>query len=114
MATRHFPIREVDRRVFEALRDGAKTVETRAGSPRYQHVQAGEEAVFDCGADRVVRKIIAVRHFKTIHELVEHYDVEAIVPWLHTEQELVDMYMSFPGYRERIAQYGIIAMELAK
>ncbi len=112
MTTRHFPIREVDRRVFEALQDGTKHVETRAGSPRYQHVQAGDEAVFDCGDDRITRKIRTVRHFNDIHSLIEHYGVKAISPWLKTEEEQVAMYHSFPGHRERIAQYGIIAMEL--
>jgi ASC-1-like (ASCH) protein len=113
MTERHFPIRAVDRRVFEALRDGTKKVETRAGSPRYQHVAAGDTAIFDCGEDRITKKIVAVRQFPDVHALVDHYGVQAITPWLETEQEQTQMYHSFPGHRERIARYGLIAMELA-
>lgn len=112
MTERHFPIRETDRRVFDALRDGSKKLETRAGSPRYQRVAAGDTAVFDCGKDRITRKIVAVRHFPDIHSLIVHYGVKTITPWFDTEEEQVKMYHGFPGYSERIAKYGIIAMEL--
>ncbi|HXK36696.1 MAG TPA: hypothetical protein VJ553_03895 [Candidatus Paceibacterota bacterium] len=112
MAERHFPIRAVDRQVFEALRNGTKSVETRAGSPRYQNVQAGDTAIFDCGDDRITRKIVAIRKFSDIHSLTAHYGVKTIAPWLGTKEELVDMYHRFPGYEERIAKCGLIAMEL--
>ena len=113
MAIRHFPIREADRKVFEALRDGTKKVETRAAGMRYRGVQVGDEAIFDCGHKRLTKTIVAVHLFPDVSSLLKKYRVQEIVPWLTTAEELTELYYSFPEYRERIAKHGIIAMELA-
>lgn len=112
MTTRYFVVREVDRRVFDALKSGEKKVETRAGTSRYKKIQAGDEAVFRCGNDEVKKKIIAVTHFSDVTSLLKKYKPSDIIPWMHTEQEVRELYDSFSGYREKIAEHGIIAMEL--
>lgn len=112
MAIHYFPIREVDRPIFEDIKSGVKNIETRAGGPKYKNIKAGDEAVFKCGSDKITKKIKEVSTFKSVKLLVKKYGVKPIAPWLETEKDLEKLYYGFPGYRERIVKYGIIAMEL--
>jgi len=113
MAVRHFPIRQSDRKVYEALRDGTKKIETRAAGPLYRGIRVNDEAIFDCGSDRLTKKIVEVQMFPDVYSLLKKYKVQEIIPWFTTAEELTELYYSFPGCRERIAKQGIIAMELA-
>jgi ASC-1-like (ASCH) protein len=39
---------KTDKHHFDAILRGAKTVETRAGSPMYQKIQAGDTLILKC------------------------------------------------------------------
>ena len=110
MTKQHFPIRAADRRVFDAIKDGTKSVETRAGSPRYENIKAGDSALFDCGGEHLTKKIGAVRRFTSVTAMLKKYEVKEIAPWCENKDELVKMYHRF--YHGAIEKHGLIAMEL--
>lgn len=107
-----FIIREVDRRVFEAIKNGEKKVETRKASEKYLAIQKGDIAVFKCGNDILEKEILETKHFKSIEEMLAVYSFKQIMPFVNSKEEMLEVYYSFPGYREAIAQNGIVAMEL--
>jgi len=98
--------------IFEAIRSGNKKVETRAGSPRYFNIKIGDVLVFVCGKDKFEKKVKNVSKFKSIKALHEIYKPVEINSQTKTIQESKSMYYSFPGYREKIKKYGIIALEI--
>jgi len=104
--------REENREIFEAIRTGRKTVETRAATERYQNIQPGDTLILVCGKDQCTKQVLAVKIFKSITALLQQYQVQQIHPKLKTEEELKELYYSFPGYQAKIAQYGLVAMEL--
>ena len=104
--------RAVNKDIFEALRKGTKKIETRAGSPRYLGIQAGDVLVFVCGKNSFSKKVKSVRKFKSVKALHRVYKPVAINPKIRTVSESEQMYYSFPGYREKIKKYGILAFEL--
>lgn len=103
--------RAVNKDIFEAILSGAKKIETRAASSKFAHLKAGDTIVLVCGKEKREKTIKKVKVFQTISELVSEYKVSDINPFCQNEQELTDMYYSFPGYKEKIAKYGLIAME---
>lgn len=104
--------RAVNRDIFEAIRVGKKKIETRAGSPRYFNIEAGDTLVFICGKDRFEKRAKKVKKFKDIKSLLKAYKPQDINPKTRNLEESEKMYYSFPGYKEKIKKYGLIAIEL--
>ena len=105
--------RAVNRDIFEAIRDGRKKVETRAATARYRDIKAGNMLRFVCGKDTFEKKAKRVKIFKSIASLLKQYRAGDINPFVRSEVELQKMYYSYPNYREKIKQFGIIAIELS-
>ena len=116
--------RAVNRDIFDAIRDGHKRVETRAATKRYADIKSGDGIVLVCGRNKLEKLVKRAVIFKTIPALLHKYNVRDIYP--HTkdfgvgvnpntasEKELREIYYSFPGYKEKIKKYGLIAIELA-
>ncbi len=104
--------RKTNRDIFEAIRNGNKNIETRAGSPKYLNVKAGDTLVFVCGKERFDKKVKKIRKFKSVGALHKVYKPQEINPKAKTVAESEAIYYSFPGYREKIKKYGLIALEL--
>jgi len=98
--------------IFEAIRSGKKKVETRAATERYRNIKAGDTAKLICGKDVFEMKVKKVAIFKSIVAILKKYKPEIINPETHTAKEARDMWHSFPGYKDKIRKYGLIALEL--
>lgn len=98
---------------FEAIRDGRKSVETRAGSPNYATIQPGDELVLVCNGQRCSKIVKTVQKFASIEELLSAIPVSRIFPdQARSVEEAAAIYHRFPGYRERIAEFGLLAFEV--
>jgi ASC-1-like (ASCH) protein len=107
-----FKFREVDRDSFEAIRNGRKKVETRAASSKYSTINSGDSIIIVCGSDKFVKIVKKATRFKSISEMLLRYKVEDINPFVKSEEELEKMYYSFPNYKEKIKDFGLMAYEL--
>lgn len=92
-----------------ALKTGVKKFDTRAGGPKYAKVTAGDTIIFTCRGERFERKVHEVQHFKNPDELFKVYDYREIMPLAHSQEEAAASFYQFPGYKERISRYGILA-----
>lgn len=106
-----FRIGHKNRNIFEALRTGAKKVETRAATYRYKNLQNGDKVSFLCAGERLEKEVVSVAHFDSIDSLLKKYKPTDINPDTETKEQLVKMYHSFPGYEEKIKEFGIVALE---
>ncbi len=109
-------IRAADRAVFAALVDGRKRVETRAGSasPRgYRDVQPGDTLLFLCGPQRLRRVVTRVTIYPSVEALLAAEDYRTILPNARGPADVASLYAAIPGYPERIARYGLVALLLA-
>jgi ASC-1-like (ASCH) protein len=104
--------RRINKDIFDAIRSGKKKVETRAATVKYRDIQTGDKLAFVCGKERFEKTIKRATIFKTIPAMLRVYRVPDIAPNLSTVKELRDLYYGFPGYREKIKEYGLIALEL--
>jgi len=103
--------RQVDKNIFDDIRSGKKTVETRAATAKFRNMKPGDSVIFVCGSEKFEREVKAAKIFRNIPELLLKYDFRKIAPRLSAPEELEKMYYSFPGYREKIAEFGLIALE---
>ncbi len=112
MKTHILRIRTENRDIFNAIKVGEKWVETRAASVKNFKMQTGDEVVFVCGSQKLQKTIAKAQIYKTIKAMLKDYKVKDIAPGLKTENELRDMYFSWPAYRAKIKKFGLIALEL--
>lgn len=102
---------KINKEIFEMLRDGRKRIETRAATSKYQGIEKGEIITFSCSGERFEKEVKKVTHFTSIDELLKKYKPTDINPTRKTKEEIIEMYHSFPGYKEKIEKEGIIAVE---
>lgn len=103
--------RQCDKKIFDAVLDGRKKVETRTASAKFQDLKTNNTVVLKCGQEKVAKKIKTIKYVSGIDELLEHYKVADINPFIKNKKELEEMYFSFPNYREKIEKYGLVAIE---
>lgn len=104
--------RKINKDILGAIRSGKKKVETRAATERYRNIKAGDTAKLICGKDSFEMKVKKATTFKSITAVLKKYKPETINPKTHTAKEARDMWYSFPGYKDKIRKYGLIAVEL--
>ena len=102
----------IHRRTFELIRAGKKTVETRAGSSRYQDIEPGDILVFSCGQDRFEKVVKRVYRATTPEELLAQVPFQLISPELNSEEATIERWHSFRGYPERIKEFGLLGFEV--
>ncbi len=106
------PIRQVDRVVYNQIKSNKKKLETRAGGPKYQRIKEGDTVVLKCRKDRFEKRVVEVRKFKSVKEMLKRHKLSEIDPRFQSAKELMALYHSFPGYNERLKKYGIIVFKL--
>ena len=104
--------READRNIFEAIRKGKKKVETRAASPKFINIKTGDYVKLVCGKDSFKKRVKGAKIFKTISAILRKYKAKEINPLAKSKSDLENMYDSFPNYREKIKEYGLMVLEL--
>ena len=98
--------------IFEAIKSGNKKVETRAATDTYTKIQVGDRLKFVCDKESFQRSVAKIKLFKTITAILKDYSPQEINPKTKTKSETIDMYYSFPNYRDKIKKYGLVAFEL--
>jgi len=104
--------RAVNRDIFLAIKNGTKKIETRAATKKYQKIQKGDTLIFVCEKSKFKKQIKEIEHFSSVKSLVKKYKPTAINPNARSEKELSEMYDKFPGYKEKIKEFGIVAWKL--
>lgn len=113
MPTVHtLPFLPKHRKTFELVRSGEKKIETRAGSELYFKIQPGDSIKFICEDESFVRTVSKVTHFKSLERLLQEYHPNEIHPGIDSRDQLIEKYYYYPGYRERIAKFGVLVFEL--
>lgn len=105
--------RAVDKARFEEVRSGLKSVETRAATVKYQPIAAGDMLTFVCGGESFTKRIVKKYHFKTIETMVKEIPMKKIMPAIDSIADMKKRYASYPGYEEKIKEFGLFGFELA-
>lgn len=104
--------REVDRARFEEVRSGTKTIETRAGTPKYQAVKVGDTLTFSCGEDKFSKTVARIYHWPHAEAMLEEVPLEKVMPDIKDIEGVRARYASYPRYEEKIQEFGILGFEL--
>ena len=97
---------------WQSIKSGKKKVETRAGTIKYLPIKKGDTLIMSCAGKKFKKEIKNVTHFKNLTSLFKKYSPNTIHPGIGGTKNMIVQYHSFPGYKEKIAEFGILAFEL--
>ena len=104
--------RSINKDIFLDIKSGKKSVETRAATEKYKNIKAGDILVLVCGKDRFKKIVKKAKIFKKIKALLKVYPLKKIMPRIRSEKGWQEELYSYPNYKEKIREYGLIALEL--
>jgi ASC-1-like (ASCH) protein len=104
--------RAVDKINFDEVRSGDKSIETRAGTIKYQSIEVGDTLTFVCDGDRFIKKITRKFYWVNIDAMVNEIDFKRVMPSVDSVDEMKKVYASYPNYEEKIQENGLLGFEL--
>jgi ASC-1-like (ASCH) protein len=115
--TWRLPVRAVDRAIFNAIKSGRKSIETRAlnnpkGARYYGDITRGDKVVVACGQSKCVKRVKRVAKYKSIAAMLRKEPYRKIDARFDSIAAAEKVYFAFPNYKERIKKFGLIAFEL--
>ena len=102
----------VDKKNFEEIRRGLKTIETRAATKKYREIRSGDILQIVCGKQKMRRRVKKAQRFRSIGEMTAQLDYRKIMPSVQSVSEMRASYYGYSGYREKIKKVGLIALHL--
>ena len=114
MAKHILKIREVDKVVFDAIKDGQKTIETRAATDKFRKIEKGDILVLVCGGRKLERQVLEIDYYRSIEEMTKALDFKKVTPFVNSIDEMMEVYYSFPNYKEKISEFGLVAFTMKK
>lgn len=104
--------RAQDKKNFEEVRNGLKEYETRAGTIKYQPIEVGDELIFVCDEEKFSKKIVEKFKWQDIDTMVKEIPFKKIMPSVESLEEMKRAYASYPGYEEKIKEFGLLGFRL--
>ena len=104
--------RATDKKNFLELKDGLKSVETRAATERYRKVAKGDVLVIVCGKAQIEKKVKRVRIFKSIGLMIKAIPYRRIMPSAASVAIMKKAYAGYPGYTEKLKKFGVVAWNI--
>ena len=98
--------------MFEVILDGTKKIETRAATKKFRGLKVGDVVVLVCGNRKAKKRIKTVELLRSMGAVLKKYKPVDINPNTQTAKEIKKMWLSFPGYKEKIKKHGLAAMQL--
>lgn len=98
---------------LEMMKNGTKVWEGRLNNSKYGAIQIGDRVTFE-SPSKVLEAIIEKRKiYPSFESMLKDEGVEAFLPGDdRTLDSAVEVYRSFPGYREGEAELGAIAFRI--
>ena len=99
---------------FNAVVLGLKTVEGRLNSPKFQDLCIGMLMSFTSVAsdEVVVCEITGIHRYANFKEMLLEQGVENMLPGITCIEQGIAVYESFPGYKEKSVQIGVVAIKI--
>ena len=103
------------KKYLEQIKTGQKTVEGRVNTNKYRNIQSNDTIIFfekDSPTTKAVCKIIKINHYKNFKDMLINEGIENMLPGIKSLDEAINIYNNLPGYKEKVKEYGAIAIQL--
>lgn len=97
---------------FSYIADGQKTIEGRIASHQFRQIQTGDVIEFanPRSSARAATLVTGSQIYPGFREMLEQEDLNSLLPDCETVAEGLDIYHSFPRFKQRARKSGVIAV----
>ena len=106
----------LDTKYFDLIKSGRKKYEIRVFDEKRQKIKLLEEVIFtEKGNETNSFKCIITElsYFKTFKEAIEEVGIRKVLPNAKSLEDGIQIYESFPKYKEGSKKYGVLRMKFA-
>lgn len=105
-------IRASDKDIFDDLKSGRKSIETRARTKLYEPLTKGDTLTFVCGGKKLRKTITKVYRWRGVNALYREIPFKKVLPRVGSVEEAKRAHLAFPGYAEKIRASGLVGFKL--
>jgi|SRR3989339_702306 len=107
---------ELQDQYFHAIVSGMKTVEGRLNSPKFKDLQVGMHISFRSQVmqQTIICLIEEISRYKSFKDMLLAQGVGNMLPGVVNIEQAVDVYESFPGYKDKVILLGAVAIKIKK
>lgn len=102
----------IKKQYLDFIKKGTKTIEGRICSGMFYNIKVGEQIQFINGNEKVICDVIGVEKYKTFKAMLETEGVGNCLPDISSLEKGVAIYNTIPGYSERAAKSGVVAIKI--
>ncbi len=99
---------------FTFVKNGIKTIEGRLKKEAYSEIKSGDSVIVmnEQETDSFVVTVRSVKYYGSFKEMLEHENIERVLPDAKSIEEGVMIYRQFYS-KEQESQYGVVALEVS-
>ena len=102
------------KRYFDAIKSGIKPVEGRLNDDEFKHVTRGMQICFTSEetGETLLCAIESMHLYFDFATVLQTEGVQHMLPGITNLQEAVEIYESFPGYKDGVKEFGALALRI--
>lgn len=100
----------IQNRYLSMIKSGRKKIEVRVGYDHIKKIKPGDLIRLDSESDQVACRVREVRRYPSLEQMVEHEDIEQVLPGLKPDEALRRLREIYPPQKEKL---GIIVLDLS-
>lgn len=99
---------------FNAMKAGLKTVEARINSLKFKDLHSGDQISFTCNVTHevILCRVQEIIVYVSFFEMIQEQGLQNMLPDVATIAQGVAIYESFPGYKEKVKNNGVLAIKI--
>lgn len=107
----------VQKKYFDAINAGIKTVEGRVNSNNFKDLKPGMPITFTCSDDyskKINCTVQAINVYPDFKTMLKKEGLQNMLPGIKSIEIGVGIYESFHGYKDAVKKYGAVAIRITK
>lgn len=102
----------IQQKYFDYIKSGLKTVEGRIASSSLKAVNPGDIIIFECSNELLSCRVVQKYTYESFEKMLKERGLQNCLPAVTDLAVGIEIYRSFPNYRELEPKYGVIAFTL--
>jgi len=95
---------------IQLIKGGQKTYEGRVNTRLFQEYSVGDTVTWSAGSSQVTTRITDRRRYPSFEAMLSDIGYKKMVPDAQSLEHAVSIYNNIPGYQEKAARFGVVAM----
>lgn len=102
----------IQQQYLDFIKKGLKTVEGRIASASLKAINAGDTILFQCSDELVSCRVIQKCVYESFEKMLNEMGLQNCLPTVTDVAVGIELYRSFPNYRELETKCGVIAFKI--